>query len=202
MLSSPFNDSDSTIRDEKACSSPLFAPTYERTRSFQLSDNQEEIIKSYVETYAEHYLNNFISAAPTALQPLRLFIIQQSLTLSPNIFAPFLNKFYPTVAETDETYEQNLQLRNYLLSFNQMIMGKFDVNHQLFSLIFANKLTSALPDSPTKRNLVREIFRHEISQKFNFSNESADKFIEGAKILINELMLESTGIKPRRLFFK
>lgn len=201
MLNNPSsNDSDTSIQVEDTCCRPLFAPTFERTRVFELSDSQEGIIKSYVETYAEQHFTNFITAAPLALRPLRLFIINQSLTLNSKNFELFLDKFYPTVARSDATYKQNEQLRGYLLSFNQMVMGNFDVNHELFNLIFTNKLTTALPDSPTKRNLVRDILRREVSTKFNLTNNADDKFVEAAKRFIDELISANFGIKPKRLF--
>lgn len=140
-----------------------------------LTDTQQTVMELYFDQHFYENFLQFIYVAPEALQPLRQLIISYAPILTCNSFVNFVNQFYPTVPQTENTSSQNLYFRQLLISFNELCNNKVDINHPLYDAIFDVRLSPSKSNSPTKRKLVTGFFTKKINEHFTFPKE--DPFV-------------------------
>ncbi|MGE3317920.1 MAG: hypothetical protein AB7I18_01380 [Candidatus Berkiella sp.] len=192
---------------------PIFSLLSDKSTHFgqeqSLTPSQIDILQSYIDCYLNTTFQGFISAAPTYpvdLRPLHRYILSQAYSLKTEIFAALLTKFYPPASPEDATFEQNTQLRAFLLTFNRICNEQADVNQPLFACVFDNKL-SPKKNSPVKRKLVADFFKARINPEFSAPDIMTNCFVKEAILSKESLLGENCGTSVsstsvrRRLFF-
>ncbi|MGE3317921.1 MAG: hypothetical protein AB7I18_01385 [Candidatus Berkiella sp.] len=126
-----------------------------------LNPTQTDILNTYFEQYLKEPFTLFITLAPSEFKETRIGLLRSALDTPPEYFAQILAENFPCVPETDPTYEQNAHFRSKLIAFNQLCLGKIDVNHELYTAVFDQRFAKK-ENSPTKHKMLSSFFNSAI----------------------------------------